>query len=62
MITNYDELSAHVGHSIECVKYGDGVNMALECVTCNEVLLDYDRDEDCQDQLEFDFGTKGGEV
>lgn len=40
---NYTELVAHAGHDIVCVTYGD-VNVAVECETCGEVLLDYDRE------------------
>ncbi len=42
---NYDELKRHVGHKIVCVTYGEGQNVAIECEDCNEVLLDYDKDE-----------------
>lgn len=42
---NYDELKRHVGHKITCVTYGEGQNVAIECEDCNEVLLDYDKDE-----------------
>ena len=42
---NYDELKRHVGHTITCVTYGEGQNVAIECEDCNEVLLDYDKDE-----------------
>ena len=41
---NYKELKRHVGHDIVCVEYANGVNVAIECETCNEVLLDYDED------------------
>jgi len=42
---SYWELKNHVGHEIECVTYGKKpwANVALECVTCSEILLDYDR-------------------
>jgi len=43
----YADLREHVGHEIECVTYGDvlspPVNVALECRTCEMVLLDFDR-------------------
>lgn len=45
---NYNELKRHVGHDIVCVSYGDGVNVAVECEDCNEVLLDYDKDDSDQ--------------
>jgi hypothetical protein len=38
----FTDLRSHVGHSINCVVYGDDDNVAIECVTCGEVLLDYD--------------------
>lgn len=36
----------HVGHEVEIACYGDREapqNVAVECITCNEVLVDYDR-------------------
>lgn len=48
---NYDELKRHIGHTIECVAYGDindPANVAIECTDCNEVLFDYDRDDDSE--------------
>ena len=44
-VSNFEELSKHVGHEIVCVSYGNE-NVSIECETCNEVLMDYDRDED----------------
>lgn len=38
----FEELRAHVGHEIECVVYGGDWNAAIECVTCGEVLIDFD--------------------
>lgn len=48
-ISNYLDLLSHVGHEIECVTYGGGANVALECIDCNEVLIDFD-----EEQLDFD--------
>jgi hypothetical protein len=42
-VYDYRSLAYHVGHEIVCVSYGDGVNVAVECETCNEVLIDYNR-------------------
>ena len=42
----YEDLKNHIGHEIVCVAYGkidDPVNMAIECETCNEVLVDFDK-------------------
>ena len=47
----YEELRQHVGHEIVVVVYRDGypdgdpMNVALECETCNMVLLDFDHPE-----------------
>lgn len=43
-VHNYAELMGHVGHEIACVTYGHRANVALECVDCSEILLDFDRD------------------
>lgn len=43
----YEELLRHVGHKVVVVTYGRGEkpwNVALECETCGEVLLDFDED------------------
>lgn len=46
-VSNFDELIKHYGHNIVCVKYtsvsGTMHNVALECETCNEILLEYDK-------------------
>jgi len=51
MVTDYSDLIEHVGHTIECVVYSETqqhhpANVALECLTCDEVLLDFDREEE----------------
>lgn len=43
----YRDLLRHHGHHIVCVGYGDGEvtpfeNMAIECETCSEILVDFD--------------------
>lgn len=49
-ISNFRELKYHIGHQIVCVSYGsdfnDPDNVAIECQTCNEVLLDFDNDNE----------------
>ena len=42
---SYEDLSRHIGHDIECVQYGGGANVAIECFDCSEVLLDFDHPE-----------------
>jgi len=51
---NYDDLCRHIGHEIECISYGeteeDPQNVSIECITCNEVLLDSEsinKENDC---------------
>ena len=50
---SYEELKRHIGHKIKCVMYaadykekGDPANVAVECWTCNEVLLDFDKPDE----------------
>ena len=43
--SNFEELSWHVGHDVEVVKYekaGHIFNIAIECNDCGTVLLDFD--------------------
>lgn len=43
---SYSDLKQHIGHRIVCVGYGpkkDPVNVAVECETCSEVLMDFER-------------------
>ena len=45
---DFKDLERHLGHDIECVSYGsEGVvwNVAVECTTCHEVLIDFDKEE-----------------
>lgn len=54
-VDSYEELKAHFGHHIVCVCYGsvdDPANVALECEDCGEVLLDFDRPPDREQQAE----------
>ena len=47
MSEGFERLRTHVGHDIECAVYGKNnsptQNVAVECVTCGVVLIDYDR-------------------
>ena len=40
-VADYDDLVRHWGHETEVVKYG-AENVAIECVDCSEVLVDFD--------------------
>jgi hypothetical protein len=55
-VNNFKELKQHIGHKIVCVCYGNPPwkfddkepiceNVAIECETCNEVLLDFDKED-----------------
>ena len=65
--SNFKELSNHVGHKVEVVTYGKNGevwNVAIECMTCNEVLLDFDNlDEcpECGDSVEMEHHLIGDE-
>lgn len=49
MVNSYDDLRRHIGHEVTVVCYGkdgeDPQNIAIECETCMEVLVDYDLEE-----------------
>lgn len=42
---SFADLVEHVGHEVEVVTYGADtpLNVAIECVDCYEVLLDFDK-------------------
>lgn len=42
----YRDLKLHVGHKIFVATYGGGDNIAIECMTCGEVLLDFNKPEE----------------
>lgn len=47
-VQKYSELLEHVGHEIEVATYGPSenvFNVAIECSTCGEVLMDYENPE-----------------
>ena len=47
-VGSFDDLLFHVRHKVVVVTYGspmNPVNVAIECLDCNEVLIDFDRDE-----------------
>ncbi len=47
---HYKELKSHIGHKIVCTHYANYQNIAVECETCNTVLLDYDKPEGSTDE------------
>ena len=46
-IMNFKEARHHIGHNIVCVSYGKKgqvpQNVSIECETCNEVLIDWEK-------------------
>jgi hypothetical protein len=46
-VSTFDGLASHIGHRIVCVAYGreQAENVAVECETCNTVLLDFERED-----------------
>lgn len=50
---NFETLLAHVGHKIEVISYGKGevvFIVAIACESCNEILLEYDNEEDDENE------------
>jgi len=47
----YEKLKEHTGHAIDCVTYGDE-NVAIECLDCNMVLIDFDRVEEDEEKMQ----------
>ncbi len=45
-VANFKELKSHKGHKLEIVIYGDDENCALECIDCQEVLLDFNNEDE----------------
>ena len=46
-IYSYHELKNHIGHDVEVAAYGDSdnpENVAVECMDCHTVIMDYDRE------------------
>jgi hypothetical protein len=43
----FNDLINHVNHDLECVTYGtdEVANVAVECVTCGCVIVDYDKED-----------------
>lgn len=38
----YLDLREHVGHELEVVSYGAGMNVTIECIDCGCVLIEAD--------------------
>jgi hypothetical protein len=48
-VSNFTELHKHYGHEVVVAQYtdkeGQPVAVAIECMDCYEVLVDYEREE-----------------
>jgi hypothetical protein len=44
--SNYKDLCRHLGHDINCVRYGADLNVVIECETCHEIILSFDNEEE----------------
>lgn len=42
-VSDYKELKEHIGHDVFVVAYGNDDNVSIECQTCNEILVSYDK-------------------
>ena len=43
----HERLLPHTDHEVEIASYGNPpVNISVECITCSEVLIDFDRFEE----------------
>jgi len=49
-VSTFKELLEHIGHKIECAYYGhskeEAENVAIECVDCHVVILDFNRGDE----------------
>jgi len=45
-VNSYKELRSHWGHDIQVAVYGIDANVAIECLDCNVILLDFDNEEE----------------
>ena len=61
MIHTFEDLLEHAGHEVETVYYGTpnlAVNAAIECVTCNTVLVDLNPGDTISKELAEDAGGR----
>lgn len=63
-VSSYKDLAQHVGHEFECVFYDTpdkNWNVSLECLTCHQVIVDFDTEEvqRLKEELEIEAGKRG---
>ena len=59
-VSGYEDLRNHVGHDVVVVMYGDGDNVAIECETDGEVLLDFNRGDSFGSDDQSGYPPQGG--
>lgn len=55
---DFEELSWHVGHDVEVVKYQRGghvYNIAIECINCGTVLLSFENPKNGYQHLQTEM-------
>lgn len=43
-MASYELLATHYTHALTIANYADGQNLAIECLDCFEVIIDYERE------------------
>lgn len=46
----YEKLLDHFGHDIVIASYADGLNLAIECEECNEVIISEDLEPEQEEE------------
>ena len=49
-VNSFKELRAHFGHDIQVAVYAIDANAAIECLDCNEILLDFDNEKEEEEE------------
>jgi hypothetical protein len=48
-VSNFEDLLRHTGHPVQVQNYidndGNVINCSIECIECNEVLINFDKDQ-----------------
>lgn len=54
-VHSFKDLVQHHGHDVVVMSYGDSddiQNVAIECLDCNEVLFNFDKDDESLEEIE----------
>lgn len=49
-MSNFNRILSHIGHKLEVAVYGDNESVAIECLTCMEVVADVSAGADSVEQ------------